>query len=183
MPLLRGCICSYISQWFWLFLVYSTPITLRFGPFHSVIQVPVPYLIPIVRHMYIYYSVFTSSLLSTLSFQSFKLKHPDSGQLVYAGVLEFTSPSPEAAYLPQWMMEHLGAKEGEEMMFEHVDLPKGKFVRLQPVSSAWLVSEWVWHCAPCVSNCVNYYRVFPMTWGWQWWNFSWETSRSEWQSF
>ena len=26
------------------------------------------------------------------------------------------------------------------MKFEHVDLPKGQFVRLQPVSSAWLVS-------------------------------------------
>lgn len=38
------------------------------------------------------------------------------------------------------MMDHLGAKEGEEMKFEHVDLPKGQFVRLQPVSSAWLVS-------------------------------------------
>ena len=38
------------------------------------------------------------------------------------------------------MMDHLGAKEGQEMKFEHVDLPKGQFVRLQPVSSAWLVS-------------------------------------------
>ena len=72
--------------------------------------------------------------------QFFKLEHPESGQLVYAGVLEFTSPSPEAAYLPQWMMDHLGAKEGQEMKFEHVELPKGQFVRLQPVSSAWLVS-------------------------------------------
>ena len=74
------------------------------------------------------------------SSQFFKLEHPESGQLVYAGVLEFTSPTPEAGYLPQWMMDHLGAKEGEEMKFEHVDLPKGQFVRLQPVSSAWLVS-------------------------------------------
>lgn len=29
---------------------------------------------------------------------------------------------------------------GTEVDFQHVDLPKGKFVQLQPVSSAWLVS-------------------------------------------
>ena len=29
---------------------------------------------------------------------------------------------------------------GDEVSFEHVYLPKGTFVRLQPVSSAWLVS-------------------------------------------
>ena len=73
--------------------------------------------------------------------QSFKLEHPSSSEVVYAGVLEFTSPSPEVAFLPQWMMDHLGANEGEEMNFAHVELPKGKFVRLQPVSSAWLVRE------------------------------------------
>ena len=28
---------------------------------------------------------------------------------------------------------------GDEVSFQHVDLPKGTFVRLQPVSSAWLV--------------------------------------------
>ena len=55
-------------------------------------------------------------------------------------MLEFTSPTPEAGYLPQWMMDHLGVKEGEEMKFEYVDLPKRQFVMLQPVSSAWLVS-------------------------------------------
>ena len=28
---------------------------------------------------------------------------------------------------------------GDTVSFSHVDLPKGTFVRLQPVSSAWLV--------------------------------------------
>ena len=63
-----------------------------------------------------------------------------SGKIVYGGVLQFTSPAPDSAYLPQWMLEHLGAAEGEEVAFNHVDLPKGKFVQLQPVSSSWLVS-------------------------------------------
>ena len=72
--------------------------------------------------------------------QAFKLEHPSSGNTVHAGVLEFTSPLPDNGYLPQWMMDHLGVKDGEEVDFKHVELPKGKFVRLQPVSSAWLVS-------------------------------------------
>lgn len=59
---------------------------------------------------------------------------------VYGGVLQFTSPAPDSAYLPQWMMEHLQVKDGEEVTFKHVDLPKGEFVQLQPVSSSWLVS-------------------------------------------
>ena len=63
------------------------------------------------------------------------------GKVVYGGVLQFTSPSPDSAYLPQWMMEHLGVGDGEEVALKHVDLPKGKFVQLQPVSSSWLVSS------------------------------------------
>jgi len=69
---------------------------------------------------------------------AFKLEHPTSGRLVHAGVLDFTSPTSDACYLPQWMMDHLQASEGDEVLFAHVDLPKGTFVRLQPVSSAWL---------------------------------------------
>ncbi len=63
-----------------------------------------------------------------------------TGRTVYGGVLQFTSPSPNFAYLPQWMMEHLQVQDGDEVSFQNVDLPKGKFVRLQPVSSSWLVS-------------------------------------------
>ncbi len=63
-----------------------------------------------------------------------------SGRVVYGGVLQFTSPAPDSAYLPQWMMDHLEVQDGEEISFEHVDLPKGQFVQLQPVSSSWLVS-------------------------------------------
>ena len=44
--------------------------------------------------------------------KAFKLEHPTSGRLVHAGVLEFTSPTSDAGYLPQWMMDHLQASEG-----------------------------------------------------------------------
>ncbi len=72
--------------------------------------------------------------------QAFKLYHPKSQRQVFAGVLEFTSPTMDHGYLPQWMMDHLTVEPGEEVDFKHVDLPKGQFVKLQPVSSAWLVS-------------------------------------------
>ena len=123
---------------------------------------------------------FIHCLLPPPSLQSFKLEHPSSGEVVYAGVLEFNSPTPESAYLPQWMMDHLGAKEGEEMKFEHVELPKGKFVRLQPVSSAWLVSGssvlylmyvvYVYNstCA-CVLFCVRVVVGLPGVCVYVWW--------------
>ncbi len=69
------------------------------------------------------------------------MEHPTSGHVVHAGVLEFTSSSMDHGYLPQWMVDHLGVGAGEEVEFKHVELPKGQFVRLQPVSSAWLVSD------------------------------------------
>lgn len=78
--------------------------------------------------------------LSLPQIQSFKLTNPVSGQFVHAGVLNFLSPSRDEAHLPQWMMDHLRAEEGDEMIFEHVDLEPGTFVKLQPISSTWLVS-------------------------------------------
>ena len=77
---------------------------------------------------------------------------------MHAGVLEFTSDELNKAFLPQWMFEHLNVSVGtcpmscdchviycigEEVTFKHVDLPKGTFVQLQPVSSSWLVGSTV----------------------------------------
>ena len=53
-----------------------------------------------------------SPSLLTHPSQAFKLEHPTSGKLVHAGVLEFTSPTSDTGYLPQWMMDHLQASEG-----------------------------------------------------------------------
>ena len=100
------------------------------------------------------------------------------GKTVYGGVLQFTSPAPDSAYLPQWMMEHLQAKDGEEVTFKHVDLPKGEFVQLQPVSSSWLVSAWPTcvtcvyvHVCMCVYVCA-YSRPYHTTREWLLWSFS-----------
>jgi hypothetical protein len=70
---------------------------------------------------------------------AFSFTNQSNNKMVNAGVLEFTSPEHNHAYLPQWMFEHLQIQEGQYVNFEHVELPKGTFVQLQPVSSAWLV--------------------------------------------
>ena len=44
--------------------------------------------------------------------QSFKLENKATGAFLYAGVLDFTSVVAEQAYIPQWMMDHLGAIDG-----------------------------------------------------------------------
>ena len=77
------------------------------------------------------------------------------GATVYGGVLEFTSPSLDSAYLPQWMMDHLQVQDGAEIAFKHVDLPKGQFVQLQPVSSSWLVSCGCCCCVVVVVFCCS----------------------------
>ena len=100
---------------------------------------------PVVSSIIIVYtsqfSVIAFSLTLPLppSHQAFKLTHPSTGQSVFCGVLQFTAPTSDSAYLPHWMMDYLQANDGDIVTFSHVDLPKGTFVRLQPVSSAWLV--------------------------------------------
>ena len=89
--------------------------------------------------------------------------HPDSGKVVYAGVYDYSSPSPEMAYLPQWMMEHLGAGEGDEMIFEHVELPKGTLIRLQPISSTWLVSSTPFFLYPNSPAWINTYIIVSLS--------------------
>ncbi|XP_019850911.1 PREDICTED: uncharacterized protein LOC100636770 isoform X1 [Amphimedon queenslandica] len=69
---------------------------------------------------------------------AFCLENKAQNKMVHAGVLEFSNPTPNTAFLPQWMFDHLSVGEDHEVDFGYVDLPKGTFVQLQPVSSAWL---------------------------------------------
>ena len=45
--------------------------------------------------------------------QAFCLENKASNKLVYAGVLEFSNPTPNTAFLPQWMFDHLSVGEGK----------------------------------------------------------------------
>ena len=69
---------------------------------------------------------------------TFSLTNLQTNEKLYVGVLEFTSPEVNKAYIPNWIFQHLGISEGDEAGFQHEDLPKGVFCRLQPLSSSWL---------------------------------------------
>ena len=69
---------------------------------------------------------------------TFSLTNLQTNEKLYVGVLEFTSPEVNKCYIPEWIFHHLGISEGDEVGFQHEDLPKGVFCRLQPLSSSWL---------------------------------------------
>ncbi|KAL0208583.1 hypothetical protein P9112_011170 [Eukaryota sp. TZLM1-RC] len=70
----------------------------------------------------------------------FRLTNNRTGQFTHAGVSEF-SARPGFVYMPLWMMENLGVEMEERITIEYVRLPKGSFVRLQPLSTDFLEIE------------------------------------------
>lgn len=69
---------------------------------------------------------------------SFQLTNPANGKVIHAGVLDFTSPEAKVAYAPTWMMDFLGVSDGQAVELQAVNLPKGRFCQLQPLSPSWL---------------------------------------------
>ncbi len=78
----------------------------------------------------------------------FQLSSEHSGQSTHGGVLEFIAEEGRA-YVPHWarhiirilicqMMGQLGIEEGEIVAIKNVNLPRGKFVKIQPQSVAFL---------------------------------------------
>jgi len=59
------------------------------------------------------------------------------GKKTYCGVLEFSAEE-GMCYLPIWMMNNLFLEEGSEIILRNVNLPKGKFVVLQPHETAFI---------------------------------------------
>ena len=67
----------------------------------------------------------------------FMVSNPQVGKKTYCGVLEFSSDE-GMCYLPIWMMNNLFLEEGTDVMLRNVQLPKGKFVVLQPHETAFI---------------------------------------------
>ncbi|GAX84203.1 hypothetical protein CEUSTIGMA_g11626.t1 [Chlamydomonas eustigma] len=67
----------------------------------------------------------------------FKIESPSSGRSTHCGVLEFVAEE-GVVYMPHWMMQNLLLQVGDMVKFKNVSLPKGKFVKLQPVTSDFL---------------------------------------------
>lgn len=67
----------------------------------------------------------------------FSVSHPSRATQTHAGVQEFIADE-GMCYLPYWMMQNLLLKEGDLVHITNTSLPKGSFVKLQPVSSDFL---------------------------------------------
>ncbi|WIA37035.1 hypothetical protein OEZ86_014018 [Tetradesmus obliquus] len=67
----------------------------------------------------------------------FKVVNNSTGRSTHCGVLEFVAQEGHV-YLPRWMMANLLLTEGQPVSFANVSLPKGTYVKLQPVTSDFL---------------------------------------------
>lgn len=67
----------------------------------------------------------------------FKVENPQTGRSTHCGVLEFTAEE-GIVYMPYWMMQNLCLNDGDIVNFSNVSLPKGSYVKLQPVTSDFL---------------------------------------------
>ncbi|KAI9168260.1 ubiquitin fusion degradation protein [Blastocladiella emersonii ATCC 22665] len=67
----------------------------------------------------------------------FALTNEQTQKTTHASVLEFIAEEGRI-YLPRWMMATLGAGEGSLLQVKSATLPRGKFVKIQPQSVAFL---------------------------------------------
>lgn len=61
----------------------------------------------------------------------FEIKNPQLGLGMHCGVMEFSAEE-GVAYIPYWMMQHLGLVDGALANVRNVTLPKGSYAKLQP---------------------------------------------------
>eukprot|EP00210_Caulerpa_lentillifera_P000604 g585.t1 len=67
----------------------------------------------------------------------FRVENKASGRSTHCGVLEFVAEEGRV-YLPFWMMQNLLLTDGDLIDFKNTSLPKGSYVKLQPVTSDFL---------------------------------------------
>lgn len=67
----------------------------------------------------------------------FEVQNPGAARRTHCGVQEFIAEE-GMCYLPYWMMCNLLLQEGDLIRITNTTLPKGSFVKLQPVSSDFL---------------------------------------------
>eukprot|EP00051_Salpingoeca_urceolata_P005987 m.79646 g.79646 ORF g.79646 m.79646 type:complete len:1116 (+) comp14633_c0_seq2:45-3392(+) len=69
---------------------------------------------------------------------SFQLCNPTNNKVIHAGVLDFTAPDVGTAFVPDWMLNHLEAIDGDVVRVRAVRLPKGVACQLQPLDASWM---------------------------------------------
>ena len=69
----------------------------------------------------------------------FELRNLEHDRRTHCGVLEFLPNNEPICYLPQWMMNHLLLRDGDQIYVESICLlPPATFVRFQPQSKTFL---------------------------------------------
>lgn len=67
----------------------------------------------------------------------FEVRNPSASRMTHSGVLEFVAEE-GICYMPYWIMQNLLLKEGEPVEVSNATLPKGQYVKLQPVTKDFL---------------------------------------------
>eukprot|EP00930_Biecheleria_cincta_P098502 TRINITY_DN90153_c0_g1_i1.p1 TRINITY_DN90153_c0_g1~~TRINITY_DN90153_c0_g1_i1.p1 ORF type:complete len:320 (+),score=66.37 TRINITY_DN90153_c0_g1_i1:84-1043(+) len=67
----------------------------------------------------------------------FEMSNPAANRSTHGGVQEFIAEE-GTCFLPYWMMQNLLLQEGDLVRISNTSLPKGSFVKLQPMSSDFL---------------------------------------------
>lgn len=67
----------------------------------------------------------------------FRVENPSIGRFTHCGVLEFVAEEGRV-YMPYWLMQNLCLQTGDLVEFRNVSLPKGTYVKLQPITSDFL---------------------------------------------
>lgn len=97
----------------------------------------------------------------------FRLGSQRSAVTNCVGMLEFTAPE-GCVVVPIWVMQNLGVDEQTMVSVEALDLPAGRYAKVQPQTSEFLEMEdpkraYVMILSPCISIHMLYFFDAAMT--------------------
>ena len=64
---------------------------------------------------------------------------------MHGSCAQLVSVQDHITYIPNWMMNYIDVKDSDKVILSVADLPRGTFVRFQPLSSAFLVRMFDWN--------------------------------------
>eukprot|EP00808_Paulinella_micropora_P005333 g28077.t1 len=67
-----------------------------------------------------------------------ELRNTSVGKISHCGVLEFSAPDKDHAFLPKWMMENMFLEDGSPLQIKLKPLPKATSLKLQPKETDFL---------------------------------------------
>ncbi|KAG0169613.1 hypothetical protein DFQ28_010246 [Apophysomyces sp. BC1034] len=88
---------------------------------------------------------------------TFELRHPHTKAVLHGGVKEFSGIGDTTVQLPQWMLDGLDLANGDRILIQRKDLPKGTWTRLRPLSQDY--SEIADYRAALESHLRSHYNT------------------------